>query len=110
MTRLAMSILISVVIAAGSVALHAHDQFRFVGTVVRFDAAKNVLTFKTREDKKDLTLKVQFTDKTTLERDGKPAPKSALKAGVSVVVDAWGDDYDEMDALAIKIVPPPAPR
>jgi len=108
MARWMMVMLIGAVVAAGSTALVAHDQFRFVGTVVRFDATKNVLTFKTREDKKDLTLKVQFTAKTTLERDGKPAPKSALKAGVAIVVDAWGDDYDAMDALAIKIVPPPS--
>jgi len=107
MRRLIMAMLIGAVMAAASANAAAHDQFRFVGTVVRFDATKNVLTFKTREDKKDLTLKVQLTTKTTLERDGKPAPKSALRAGVAVVVDAWGDDYDAMDALAIKIVPPP---
>jgi hypothetical protein len=103
-----LMIFIGAVMAAGSAVLDAHDQFRFVGTVVRLEASKNLLTFRTREDKKDLTLKVRLTPKTTLERDGKPVPRSELKPGVAIVVDAYGDDYDDMEGLALKIVPPPA--
>ena len=107
MTRMAKAFLIGALLVGGSVTARAHDQFRFVGTVVRLEAAKNLLTFKTREDKKDLTLKVHLTPKTTIERNGKPVPRSDLKPGVAIVVDAYGDDYDDMEGLAIKIVPPP---
>ena len=86
MTRIATALLIAAVLITGSAAAAAHDQFRFVGTVVRLEAAKNLLTFKTREDKKDLTLKVHLTAKTTIQRDGKPVPRSDLKPGVAIVV------------------------
>ena len=105
------TLVVAILMTAGiSVGAHpiAHDQFRFVGTVVSMDIPKSVLTFKTRENKKDLTLKVKVTDTTTVERDGKAVPRSDLKRGLNIVVDALGDDYDDMDGVKIRIVPPPA--
>jgi hypothetical protein len=85
----------------------AHDQFRFVGTVVKMDLSKNSMTFKTVENKKTETLKVVVTDRTPIERDGKKVTRADLKPGASVVIDALGDDYDAMDATNVKIVPAP---
>ena len=34
--------------------------------------------------------------------------RAELKTGTHIVVDALGDDYDDLDGVAVKIVPPPA--
>jgi hypothetical protein len=95
-------------VTLGVARLSAHDELTFTGTVVRMDVTKNVLTFKTREEDKDLTLKVKFTAKTQVERDGKRTTRAALKPGMAVVVHALGCGYDDMDAVKVQIAAPPA--
>ena len=60
-----------------------------------------------KEDGKDQTIKVKLTAQTLITRDKNKVAKSELKAGLSVVVDALGDDYSDLEALEIRIVPPP---
>jgi hypothetical protein len=85
----------------------AHERFRFVGSVVKMDRTKNVLTMKTIENKKELVLQIAIKAKTAIDRNGKKAAAAELKPGLSIVVDALGDDYDDLEAEAVKIVPPP---
>jgi hypothetical protein len=49
---------------------------------------------------------------TVISRDKKKVDASELKAGLSVVVDAYGDSLEDSDVLAIeiRIVPPIAAR
>ena len=97
-----------VVLAAGlGVApASAHDEFRFVGTVVRVETGRNRFSMKFREeDKTEVTVQIAFTPKTEVTRDKKNVARSELKAGMSVVVDALGDDYDNLEAVTIRIVP-----
>ena len=107
MTRRAW--VLALVVTAGSMLAMpaaAHDEFRFVGTVVRLELAKNRFAMRFREeDKTEVTVEIAFTPKTEVTRDKKPAPRADLKPGTSVVVDALGDDYDNLEAVAIRIVP-----
>lgn len=105
--RLALTIFIAVLLA-GTAALSAHDEFRFVGSLVSVETAKNQVSVKFKENGKDETVQVKLTPKTVLTRDKKPIAKSDLKAGQSVVVDALGDDYDDLEAVEIRVVPPPS--
>jgi hypothetical protein len=89
-------------------ALAAHDEFRFVGTVVRLELARNRFSMKFKEaDGREETVQVAFTAKTEVTRDKKSVARAELKPGVHVVVDALGDDYDNLEAVAVRIVPPP---
>src|SRR3990170_2798019 len=73
-----------VVLAAGlGVApASAHDEFRFVGTVVRVETGRNRFSMKFREeDKTEVTVQIAFTPKTEVTRDKKNVARSELKAG-----------------------------
>jgi hypothetical protein len=100
--------LVIVALFACTAALVAHDEFRFVGTLISVETAKNRFSMKIRENGKDETIVVKLNAKTVITRDKKPLAKTALKAGQSVVVDALGDDYDDLEAVEISVVPPPS--
>ena len=98
--------------ALAGLGISAHDQYRFVGTVVKLEVDKPrpplaLLTIDTKVDNEAVTVKMLMSDKTPLERDGKPVALSALKPGVYVVVDALVDGLDDVEAEAIRIVPAP---
>ena len=95
-------------IAGGSVAVLAapHEEFGVVGTLVTVNIAKNRIAMKFKENGKDETVQIALTPKTEVTRDKKPVPRSTLKVGLSVAVRALGDDYTNLDALTIRIVPP----
>jgi hypothetical protein len=103
--RLVPALIIALTLTATTVG--AHDEFRFVGSLVKVDAAKNLVSVKYKEfDGKEATVVVTLMPKTTITRDGKPVAKSQLRAGLHVVVDALGCE-DDYEATAIKIVPAP---
>jgi hypothetical protein len=102
-TRLLVAATLFVAFSASP--LRAHDEFRFVGSIVKMDTAKNIVSLKYKEfDGKEDVVDVKLTAKTKISRDTKPVPKSQLRAGIAVVVDALGCD-DDYEAVAIKIVP-----
>ena len=85
----------------------AHDEFRFIGTLTKMDAARGRVTMKVVENRKEETIEIALTPKTEITRDKKRVARSELKAGLYLVVDALGDDYDSLEAIEIRIVPPP---
>lgn len=88
--------------------LSAHDEFRFIGSVLTLDAAKNLVTVAYKEfDGKEDTVTVKILTTTKITRDHKAVSKTALRAGTHVVVDALGCD-DDYDAVSIRIVQAPA--
>ena len=89
----------------GSASICAHDEFRIIGTVARYQ--DSTLQVKNREGK---TLSVRLDKQTVITRDKKKVPPTELKTGLSVVVDAYGDTEDDSLALDIRIVPPIAAR
>ena len=101
----------AVVLAAlvfGPARASAHDKFRFIGTVVKMDIKKSVLTMKTNDKAYPPVLEIDITRKTRIERNGTKVAAADLKPGVHVVVDALGDDYFDVAAVLVRIVPPPS--
>jgi hypothetical protein len=83
--------------------ISAHEKFRIIGTVEKASAKE--LYVKQSKDGK--VIGMDFTDTSLITRDGKKVAITQLKAGSSVVVDAFGDSIDELEVLEVKIVPPP---
>ena len=105
--RRLMVIAAAALILTNVVSIRAHERFRFVGTIVKMDTAKKLLTIKTGRKDHPPQLEIDITPKTKIERDGKKVPVAELKAGRYVVVDALGDDMLGTEALQIRIVPAP---
>jgi hypothetical protein len=102
-------ILVAAVVAASTFVappVHAHEVYRFVGTVVKWVPAKNTLDIRT-PDTGPKVLHIVLRDSASVMRDKKKVARSALKPGLSVVVDAVGVDLDDIEGVDIKIVPPP---
>lgn len=106
MTRRALFAVATALFLSSVAQSSAHDELRFVGTVVRMDGAKNVLTMAYREGTKDERVDMTLTEKTTITRDKKDVPRSELRPNVTVVVDALGDHEGGVEAVSIRIVPP----
>lgn len=85
----------------------AHDKYRVIGPVVDLDQKNNLLKVKTTDKQYPAIVEMDVTAKTRIERDGKEVPRTALKRGVHVVVDALGDDVFSLEAVTIRIVPAP---
>jgi hypothetical protein len=85
--------------------LSAHDEFRIIGTVSSYQG--NVLTVKKKDG---LVVGVRVDKQTLITKDKKKLTSSDLTAGLTVVVDSYGDYEDDSLALEIRIVPPIAAR
>ena len=88
-------------LVADSSLLSAHDEFRIVGTVASYKG--NVLAVKKKEGQ---TVSIRLDKQTLITRDKKKIAPAELSAGLTVVVDAYGDFEDDSLALEIRIVPP----
>ena len=84
----------------------AHDDYRIIGTVAKVDPTS--LDVKQTKDGK--TIGMDLTKETVVTRDKKKVPVAELMAGLNVVVDARGDSLEELEAISIRIVPPPAKK
>jgi hypothetical protein len=88
------------VLAAGAIPLRAHEAFRFVGTITKHQGTQ--LGVKIKEGR---TVYVELKKTTIVLRDKTNVPATALKPGLSVVVDALGDDDSDLTAKQVRIVP-----
>ncbi|HEY5619834.1 MAG TPA: hypothetical protein VIK60_17970 [Vicinamibacterales bacterium] len=104
MTLMRIAITIAM-LALGSSAAFAHDEFRIIGTVVKYE--NSMLAVKNKAGK---TLSVRLDKQTAVSRDNKKVEVKELRPGQSVVVDAYGDTEDDSLALEIRIVPAIAAR
>lgn len=91
--------------ALGAARSWAHEDFRVIGTVTKHEG--RTLEVKARTGK---TTVVRLDKQTQITQDKKKVDATALTAGKSVVVDAYGDDETDLLALEIRIVPPIAAR
>ena len=104
MRRLFTATLVSALVAASGV-LSAHDEFRIIGVVASYK--QNVVAVKKKEGQ---TVSIRLDKQTLITRDKKKRAPADLTAGLTVVVDAYGDFEDDSLALEIRIVPPIAAR
>ncbi|MBY0511496.1 MAG: hypothetical protein K2P94_15260 [Rhodospirillaceae bacterium] len=82
----------------------AHEEFRVVGEITQSKSA--LIEVKMRDGK---TAAVHIDGQTKITRDKAGADAEELKAGQFVVIDAYGDDFTDLLALEIRLVPPIAP-
>jgi hypothetical protein len=100
---------LAITASLGMARLSAHEEYRFIGTVVTMDESRQALTIKGKDYDQEFTVRIgSVTVLTPIEKDGKKVGVAELKPGTFVVVDTLGDETGPFDALRIKIVPPPA--
>jgi hypothetical protein len=104
MIRRMMMLMTLIVATAGVAPVFAHEEFRVIGTVTKVQSSK--LGVKTKEGKE---ISIAIDKQTSFTRDQKKTDVSQVKTGQSVVVDAYGDSYDDLLALEVRIVPAIAP-
>jgi hypothetical protein len=107
MMRRLMILATSTTLFLGATQLLAHERFRIVGTITKRTATQ--IEVKTKENKK---IPIDVDKQTIILRDKKKVPATTLKVGLSVVVDAIGDDEADLVAEQVRLVPaipvPPA--
>ena len=101
MTRRIITLATLIVLVLGAVPARAHEAFRFVGTITK-RAGRQQLGVKTKEGR---TVYVELKKTTIVLRDKTKVPATELKPGLSVVVDALGDDDSDLTAKQVRIVP-----
>jgi hypothetical protein len=88
-------------VAIAATRAFAHEHFRVIGTITKLQKTEFDV-----KDKSGKTLSILIDKKTKVTRDKKPVAVTTQKVGLSVVVDAYGDDEFDLLALEIRIVPP----
>jgi hypothetical protein len=99
--RLTTTLAIVMMLAIGAARASAHDNFRIIGTLVKYE--NSTIQVKKKEGN---TVSIKVDKQTAVSRDKKKVPASELRAGQSLVVDAYGDAEDDALAIEIRIVPP----
>jgi len=98
-----LSLLLAVMSAPSP--LLAHDELGYTGTIQSVDAGVKHITVLYRESGKDQTVQLTMTTKTAITRDKKKVAKTVLAPGMHVKVQAYGCEGEEVDAIAIQILP-----
>ena len=82
----------------------ADEEFRVAGEITQ--AKSGQIDVKMRDGK---VAAVKLDGQTKITKDKAPADATGLKTGQFVVIDAYGDDFNDLLALEIRLVPPIAP-
>ena len=85
---------------AAALRLPAHVNFCVVGAITKVEPDKLGVNTKGK------TVGIEMNADTKVTRNGKQVPRTELKPGLSVVVEACGDKIEELLAVEIKLVPP----
>ncbi len=110
MTRRLFVSMTAGVVMVGLRPLLAHDVYRFVGTVVKWDDKENVLDMQDDEIG-ERVLHVVLRDECKVVWSAVEVPRSTLKAGIRVIVDAVGIDLDDIEGVEVEIhMPHPSPK
>ena len=99
-----VGVLCVIALVVATVPARAHDVYRFVGPIVKWDAAKNTLDMTTPETGKKV-LHIVLRDDAPVTLSGRKVPRSELKPGRHVIVDAVGVDLDDIEGTEIQIYP-----
>lgn len=77
----------------------AHEKFKIVGTVVKIHAEQ--IDVKAVDG---ATYEIDFLDSVPVTRNFKKVPRTELKAGVKVIVNALGHDMFDLEAVEVQLV------
>lgn len=105
MNRRVFAALLLSLVSASAASLRAHDVYRFVGPVIKWDAAKHTLDMY-GDETGDKVLHIVLRDDCKVTWSGKDVPRSTFKKGMYVKVDAVGVDLDDIEGVEIEIVSP----
>jgi len=100
MKRYSIAVMIAVLIAAVAPA-SAHEKYRIIGKITR--VSSSVLDVKQTKDGKVILMFMPAT--ITVTRDKAKRSMKDLKVGLNVVVEAIGDDMDDLEVVTVLIVP-----
>jgi hypothetical protein len=101
MKRIVTVFAILVTVLTWSVTAGAHDEFRIIGALAKH--ANSTIEVKKRDGK---TVSIRLDKQTAISRDKERVTPAELRAGQSLVIDAYGDTEDDSLAIEIRIVPP----
>ena len=94
--------------------LRAHDEYRFVGTIVKVDVKRTFIEMRSREESDgkvgEYLRHISLTLDSRVMRGIKEVKRTELKAGQYVVVDALGVELTELTAVEIDIKAETAPN
>ncbi len=102
MTALNVMLGAAFMMIAAAPSAFAHEEMRVMGTIS--SQKGKVVEIKTKDGK---TAHVTVDDQTDITKDKSKIAAADLKAGVFVVVDGLGDDITDLQAIQIRVVPPP---
>jgi hypothetical protein len=108
MIRAIVRVVTFAVLLSSTMSLAAHDQFRIIGTIVKFEKLQLYV-----DTSQGGVSAFQLQEGTPIYRDKKRVPATELKAGHSVVVDFMGETPydDDLFVVAVTLVPAiPRPR
>lgn len=104
MTRRIITLATLIALTLGTAYPRAHEAFRIIGTIAAMKPTQ--VAVKTKQGR---TVYIELTKKTIVLRDKTRVAATELKPGLSVVVDALGDDDSDLTAKQVRIVPAIAP-
>ena len=114
MSRLRLAVAVMALAMASGASLRAHEVFRFVGFITKWDSKKQAFDMLSREvwDGKtgDYPRHLVLREECRIMRLSQQVKRSELKAGLYVVVDAAGVDITDLEATEIEIKPLPSPK
>jgi hypothetical protein len=96
--RILVAIVLLAMIVTASASLVAHEKFKIVGTIVKVHADQ--LDVKAIDG---ATYEIDMNESTPVMRGLKKVPRSELRAGQQVVVDALGHDMFDLEAVLIQL-------
>jgi hypothetical protein len=95
--------LVAALAFVATVSLHAHEKFKIVGTIVKVQATQ--LDVKAVDG---ATYEIDMNESTQVMRELKKVPRSELKPGQRVTVDALGHDMFDLEAVLVTLTLPGA--
>lgn len=93
--------LLTAVLAIGANAAFGHEEFRVIGTLTKHE--NSMIEVASRDGSTRL---IKLDKQTLVTKDALDVDVTALQAGMTVVIDAYGDSLEDLLALEIRIVPP----
>jgi hypothetical protein len=102
MRPILLGIVMFAVVMSDAVSLRAHEQFRIIGKIVKFEKLQLIVDTAISE-----RFVLNLQEGTLVQRDKKRVPATELKVGRSVVVDVSGDTLydDNLFVIAVTLVP-----
>jgi hypothetical protein len=101
LTMMASAALVTMMMFAPSAA--AHNEYRIIGTVHKLTAT----TIDVRQAKDGKLFSMKMDAESVVTRDKQKVPRSEIKVGGRVVVDACGDSVKNLLVMEVRLLPPP---